>query len=66
MTQKYTHLAPGFLETKAGVVAFSWKPKNAEVIPLASRQREKSDTQVTHSPKNEEGPAINRAFNSSP
>ena len=59
MTQKYAHLAPGFLEGKAGVVNFSWKLKNASVISLAPRQgrREdgkKSDTQVTQLSENEE------------
>ena len=27
MTERYAHLPPGFLASKAGVVGFSWKPK---------------------------------------
>lgn len=54
MTQKYAHLAPGFLETKAGVVSFSWKQKEAGVISILKHQSKKSDTQVTHLKKKKE------------
>lgn len=53
MTEKYAHLAPGFLESKAGVVSFSWKRKSAEVHSLASRKGRKSDTRVTQLPHHE-------------
>jgi|GEM_PF-1649068 len=41
MTQRYAHLAPGYLETKAGVVTFGQKRTEANVLSLTATYRSK-------------------------
>jgi len=41
MTQRYAHLAPNYLASKANVVSMSWKTDEASVISLSAHQSKK-------------------------